>query len=243
MRVFSVGVISALSWVSVAVYEPPLLPNRLTVCDSISLSPSSPTSAPIVNPKMNCVSTSAARAAIGVKANAGRKAAIHFLAIMGRMLHPLATRGSSPMTQQDFPIGVAATRSGVKVPTIRYYEQIGLLPRPPRTKSNRRRYDANDLNRLAFICHAREQGFDIQASRALLTLQDNPDQSCVAADVIARARLDEVEQRIATLIVLKAELQHMIAECSRGRVAECRVIEVLADHSKKQVAGRAASAG
>jgi DNA-binding transcriptional MerR regulator len=145
------------------------------------------------------------------------------------------------MTHQDVPIGVAATRSGVKVPTIRYYEQIGLLPKPPRTKNNRRRYDASDLHRLAFIRHARELGFEIEAIRALLTLQDNPDQSCMAADVIARARLGEVERRIDTLTVLKAELQRMIAECSRGRVAECRVIEVLANHSKKQVAGRAAT--
>jgi DNA-binding transcriptional MerR regulator len=75
----------------------------------------------------------------------------------------------------------------VKVPTIRYYEQIGLLPKPPRSKSNRRRYDATDLHRLAFIRHARELGFDVEAIRALLTLQDNPDQSCVAADVIALA--------------------------------------------------------
>ena len=130
------------------------------------------------------------------------------------------------------PIGVAAARSGVKVPTIRYYEQIGLLPKPPRTKSNRRSYDAADLRRLAFIRHARELGFDIDAIRALLTLRDNPDQSCAAADRIARARLDEVERRIDALVVLKAELQRMITACSRGRVAECRVIEVLANHGK-----------
>jgi DNA-binding transcriptional MerR regulator len=145
------------------------------------------------------------------------------------------------MTHQDVPIGVAAARSGVKVPTIRYYEQIGLLPKPTRPNNNRRRYDATDLHRLAFIRRARELGFDIEAIRALLTLQDDPDQSCMAADVIARARLEEVEQRIATLIVLKAELQRMIAECSRGRVADCRVIEVLAHHSNKQVAGQTAA--
>ena len=130
------------------------------------------------------------------------------------------------------PIGVAATHSGVKVPTIRYYEQIGLLPKPRRTKSNRRHYDAADLRRLVFIRHARELGFEIEAIRALLTLQDNPDQSCMAADAIARARLGEVERRLEILIRLKAELERMIAECSRGRVAECRVIEALANHSE-----------
>ena len=138
------------------------------------------------------------------------------------------------MTHHGVPIGVAATRSGVKVPTIRYYEQIGLLPKPPRTKSNRRHYDATDLRRLVFIRHARELGFEIEAIRALLTLQDNPDQSCMAADAIARARLGEVERRLESLIRLKAELEHMIAECSRGLVAECRVIEVLAHHGEFQ---------
>jgi hypothetical protein len=57
-----------------------------------------------------------------------------------------------------------------------------------------------------------------------------------------RQRLSEVEPRIDALSVPKAELQRMIAECSRGRVAECRMIEVLANHIKKQVMGRTASA-
>ena len=76
---------------------------------------------------------------------------------------------------QDVPIGEAARRSGVKVPTIRYYEQIGLLPAPPRTEGNRRHYDAADLRRLAFIRHARELGFEIEAIRALLTLAGRPE--------------------------------------------------------------------
>jgi DNA-binding transcriptional MerR regulator len=138
------------------------------------------------------------------------------------------------MQRQNVPIGEAARRSGVKVPTIRYYEQIGLLPAPPRTESNRRLYDARDLRRLAFIRHARELGFEVDAIRALLALQDNPNQSCAAADMIARARLREVEQRIASLTALKVELERMVNECACGRVAECRLIEVLADHGQCQ---------
>ena len=131
---------------------------------------------------------------------------------------------------QGVPIGLASRRTGVKVPTIRYYEQIGLLPAPPRSKSNRRLYGAADLRRLGFIRHARELGFEIQAIRALLSLRDHPEQSCAAADTIARARLAEVERRIESLMMLKGELQRMLAECSRGRVADCRIIEVLADY-------------
>jgi DNA-binding transcriptional MerR regulator len=131
------------------------------------------------------------------------------------------------MMSDGVPIGVASIQSGVKVPTIRYYEQIGMLRAPPRTKSNRRLYAAVDLRRLTFIRRARELGFGIEAIRALLALQDNPTQSCNAADAIARARLGEVQQRIDSLTALKAELERMVAECSLGRVAECRVIGAL----------------
>ena len=129
-------------------------------------------------------------------------------------------------------IGEAARQSGVKVPTIRYYEQIGLLPAPVRSEGNRRHYEASDLRRLAFIRHSRELGFDIEAIRTLLTLQDNPSQPCATADTIAQARLADVVQRIRSLTALKAELELMVEGCRHGKVGECRVIEVLADHSQ-----------
>jgi DNA-binding transcriptional MerR regulator len=132
------------------------------------------------------------------------------------------------MTRMGVPIGVAAIHSGVKVPTIRYYEEIGLLPAPPRTKSNRRRYDAADLRRLVFIRHARQLGFESDAIRALLAIQDDPDQSCETVAAIARTRHGEIERKIESLLKLKGELERMIADCSRERVAECRIIKVLA---------------
>lgn len=135
---------------------------------------------------------------------------------------------------EGVPIGEAARQSGVKVPTIRYYEQIGLLPSPPRSEGNRRQYQAADLHRLAFIRHARELGFEIEAIRALVTLQDDPNQPCGTADTIAKARLAEVEQRLRSLTALKAELELMVEGCRHGRVATCRVIEVLADHGQCQ---------
>ena len=135
------------------------------------------------------------------------------------------------MSGHSFPIGEVARRTGVKVPTIRYYEGIGLLPAPPRTEGNRRVYGDGDLHRLAFIRHARELGFEVEAIRTLLALQDRPEQSCAAADAIARARLAEVEQRLARLTALKGELERMLAHCAAGRVSECRVIETLADTS------------
>lgn len=127
----------------------------------------------------------------------------------------------------EFAIGEAARRSGVKVPTIRYYEEIALLGRPERSAGNRRLYDERAVQRLAFIRHARELGFEIDAIRALLRLQDHPEQSCSEADIIVAERLVEVEQRIASLMALKAELAGMLEQCRRGQVAQCRVIETL----------------
>ena len=65
-------------------------------------------------------------------------------------------------------IGDLARQTGVKVPTIRYYEDIGLLPAAPRTESNRRQYDGRAVRRLKFIRHARELGFEVEAIRELL---------------------------------------------------------------------------
>lgn len=126
----------------------------------------------------------------------------------------------------------AARKSGVKVPTIRYYEQIGLLAAPRRDGANRRVFIAADLRRLAFIRHARELGFEVDAIRTLLELQDCPNQPCGTADAIAQARLAEVNQRIRSLLALRAELEMMVEGCRHGHVSECRVIEVLADHAK-----------
>ena len=126
-------------------------------------------------------------------------------------------------------IGELGRRSGVKVPTIRYYERIGLLPQPARTEGQQRRYGKEDLDRLSFIRHARELGFEVNAIRTLLQLQDQPDQPCAVADEIAKARLAEVERRIASLVALGKELEKMVNECACDRVAECRVIEALAN--------------
>lgn len=129
-------------------------------------------------------------------------------------------------------IGKVAKASGVKVTTIRYYETIGLLPTPPRTDGNRRTYTNGDTERLTFIRHSRELGFEIDQIRTLLSLQDHPDQSCQDADVIAKARLVEVKEKIASLQALQHELERMVDGCSHGRVEDCKVIDILADHGK-----------
>lgn len=118
------------------------------------------------------------------------------------------------------------------VQTIRYYEQIGLMPDPGRTEGGQRRYGDANLDRLAFIRHARQLGFTLEAIRELLDLSDHPDRPCHEADAIARRQLKQVEQRLTRLEALRAELKRMVHEWARGRTADCRVLEVLRDHSE-----------
>jgi DNA-binding transcriptional MerR regulator len=137
-------------------------------------------------------------------------------------------------------IGVAARRTGLKVPTIRFYEEEGLIRAPGRTNSGRRLYTDADIRRLAFIRHARVLGFELDDIRSLLDLSDNPNRPCDEADRIARKHLGEVEQRIAQLIVLRTELHRVVRSCAGRNAAQCRVIEALADHYNEQIdAGQA----
>lgn len=135
---------------------------------------------------------------------------------------------------ETLTIGALAKRAATKVQTIRFYEQEGLMPQPSRSEGGQRRYAKAHADRLAFIRHARELGFPLDAIRELLGLVDKPDQPCARVDRVARDVLADVEAKITRLESLRSELQRMVRQCRHGRIAECRVIKVLADHSHSQ---------
>ena len=136
------------------------------------------------------------------------------------------------MRVQDYSIGELASETGVKVPTIRYYEGIGLIDAPPRTEGNQRRYDPSALERLKFIAHARSMGFPMQSLRAMLRIAGHKDAPCADLDELVRGRLVEVDERIARLTALRGELSGMLESHHHGTVGECRVVEVLSDHDR-----------
>ncbi|HWA18192.1 MAG TPA: helix-turn-helix domain-containing protein [Devosia sp.] len=131
---------------------------------------------------------------------------------------------------RDYSIGDLATDSGVKIPTIRYYESVGLLPPPPRTEGNQRRYDGAARDRLRFIAHARAMGFPMPSLKAMLRIAGHKDAPCDDIDDLVRGRLIEVDERISRLTALRAELNAMLESRHHGTVGECRVMEVLSDH-------------
>jgi DNA-binding transcriptional MerR regulator len=131
----------------------------------------------------------------------------------------------------DISIGELSRRTDVKVPTIRYYEQVGLLAAPLRTEGKQRRYGAPEVTRLNFIKHSRELGFEVDDIRELLALSAQPEQPCENADKITARHLSAVDQRISQLKGLRGELARMLDNCDGGCVADCRVLESLGNPS------------
>lgn len=129
-----------------------------------------------------------------------------------------------------FSIGQLSKRTGVKIPTIRYYEQKGLIDAPDRSDGNQRRYTEDGLKRLSFIRHSRELGFSIEDINGLLELNQHPDKPCHDAHSIAVKNLNNVRSRIAKLRRLERELKR-ISACRADSIANCAVIESLADHN------------
>lgn len=128
-------------------------------------------------------------------------------------------------------IGDLSRRTGVKVPTIRYYEDMGLMEAAERSEGNQRRYARADLERLAFIRHARDLGLDIQAIRELIALSRHPEMPCADADRIAADHLSAVREKIAKLRKLEYELERIVSHCDGDHsIEDCYVIRALSDH-------------
>src|SRR6266566_4930766 len=125
-------------------------------------------------------------------------------------------------------IGTLARETGVKVVTIRYYEQIGLMPVPARTDGNYRTYSLEHRRRLRFIRRCRDLGFTLDQVRDLLRLSSEKTQPCAKVDRISEQHRRTVEEKLADLSRLARELRRLSACCrGKGLIADCRIIEAL----------------
>lgn len=131
-------------------------------------------------------------------------------------------------TPRGLTIGKLAGLSGVNLETIRYYERIGIMPKPDRTEGGHRLYDAAHQRRLTFIRRGRELGFGLGAIRALLDLAEPGHRSCDEVQNIAAAHLGEVRTKIADLIRLEGILAQTVSRCdSHTSAPSCPVLEML----------------
>jgi MerR family mercuric resistance operon transcriptional regulator len=124
-------------------------------------------------------------------------------------------------------IGALSARTGCNIETIRYYERIGVMPKPPRSPGGHRLYGEQHLNRLTFICRSRALGFSLAQVRDLLRFVDGGRYTCSQVKAITSEHLGGVRGRIADLKRLEKVLKEMVSQCDQGKVPDCPVIEAL----------------
>jgi len=129
-------------------------------------------------------------------------------------------------------IGLLARQAGCTVPTIRYYEEIGLLPAVPRTEGGRRVYGAATVRRLSFIRRCLDFGFSIEQVRELVGLVDEPHRPCVEVREVAAKHLAQVRDKLAELQALERNMAAFVGSCDSacagGTAVDCTILEDLA---------------
>ncbi len=129
-------------------------------------------------------------------------------------------------------IGQVAKQAGVGVETVRYYERRGLLEEPDRKASGYRQYDDQAVAILKFIRRAKELGFTLREIKSLLALR--LDSSASPSDVrnVAKAKVADIEGRIADLQRMRDALQKLVQKCKgHGRVSGCPILAAMQDSS------------
>jgi len=124
-------------------------------------------------------------------------------------------------------IGQVAQRTGVNLETIRYYERIGLMPRPARTIGGQRSYSFDEVRRLMFVRRARELGFGLDSIRTLLALAEPHRRSCGEVKALAASHRDYVKEKIADLTRLELILAATVKKCRGNSSPECPVLDML----------------
>jgi MerR family transcriptional regulator, copper efflux regulator len=136
---------------------------------------------------------------------------------------------------REMKIGELADRTSTSVPTIRYYEQIGLLRRAPRQAGGQRVYSRGDVERLTFIRRCRDFEFSIEQVRGLVAIVDDPKSSCMDARDIAAEHLTAVRAKMRELKALQRSLVAFVkscdAACAGGPGPECVILDDLAKPS------------
>ncbi len=124
-------------------------------------------------------------------------------------------------------IGTASAHTGVSAKMIRYYEEIGLVPKPLRRDSGYRDYGEADVHRLRFIHRARELGFSIERIRDLLRLWNDRRRPSREVKKVAQEHIADLEAQIARMHGLLATLKHLANSCEGNSRPHCPILEGL----------------
>lgn len=117
--------------------------------------------------------------------------------------------------------------SGTKVETIRYYERVGVMPKPPRSAAGYRRYTREHLKRLVFIRRGRELAFGLEVLHRLLRLLDGHAHTCAEGRALALEHLADIRGKIADLKRLERAMADIAERCTGEAVPDCALVEAL----------------
>jgi MerR family mercuric resistance operon transcriptional regulator len=149
------------------------------------------------------------------------------------MIRSVATTGARLNAMQmitntrAYAIGEMSRLARVNIETIRYYERIKIMPKPDRTEGGNRQYNHEQLKRLSFIKKCRNLGFSLDDIRTLLEMVDRDDFSCYEILDIAISHLTKIKQKLEALKQLERNLKDMAAQCSKGDMPNCPMIDSL----------------
>ena len=135
-------------------------------------------------------------------------------------------------TSKQLNIGQAAAASGVPAKTIRYYEQVSLLPKAHRAPNGYRLYDAAAVERLRFIRRARDLGFVLSGVAELLTLYDNPNRTARDVRTLATQHLKTVDAKLVELSALRRTLATLVDACPGSDDSDCPILNDLTHSSE-----------
>lgn len=128
--------------------------------------------------------------------------------------------------QDVLTIGRLAAATGVHFETIRYYQQLGLMPTPARPSGSVRRYGPDAVKRLHFIKRAQGLGFSLNEVKLLLGLSVG--RHCAETRMLAEKKMRMVEEKLAKLRSIRKALSGLIDACGTGQTGKgCPIIESL----------------
>ena len=130
-------------------------------------------------------------------------------------------------TEPRLSIGLLSKRTRVNTETIRYYERIGMLPKPSRTAGGHRLFADEHQQRLIFIRRARELGFSLDQVRALLGLTGGRRMTCAKVKGITEQHIADIRQRVKDLKHIERVLTEMVAHCPGGEKPDCPILNAL----------------
>lgn len=126
-------------------------------------------------------------------------------------------------------IGEVAERTGVPPKTIRYYEEIDLIPAPARSANGYRAYNDEAVHTLRFVASARNLGFTVEQCRALLALYRDKGRASADVKRVANEHIDEIDHRIAELQAMRKVLADLARRCHGDDRPDCPIIDGLSD--------------